>query len=327
MPDPAVQSRGLVQPLPPGPVDVVADVHGEIGELRRLVELLGYDDDGRHAEGRVLVLLGDLVDRGPDSPAVVDAVRRMMECGGARCVLGNHELNILRDRPKGHNAWFFGQEPVRAGVASLPAERRAEVLAFFRSLPLALEREDLRVVHACWDDAAVQRARAADDTLALHAACSRAIHARLRERPAVDEVQRILDLQNDNAVNVLTSGPEKRAAAVFFAGGRERNEARARWWDDYRGPFCVFGHYWRVRVPQRDDGEPLFAGVPLLAALGPAPGTCACIDYSVGGLAYERRAGLPVGGYALAALRWPEREVCFSNGRRGPMLAAADPDD
>ena len=73
----------LVRPIPEGPVDVVGDVHGEIEALNDLLAHLGYETDGRHPEGRRLVFVGDLIDRGPDSPGVLRKVRRMVEDGRA----------------------------------------------------------------------------------------------------------------------------------------------------------------------------------------------------------------------------------------------------
>ena len=46
----------LIHPLFPGPLDVIADVHGEISALRALLGHLGYDEEGRHAQGRRPVL-------------------------------------------------------------------------------------------------------------------------------------------------------------------------------------------------------------------------------------------------------------------------------
>jgi len=64
----------FIERLFKGDLDVVGDVHGEIDGLEQLVAKLGYDADGNHPGGRRLVFVGDLVDRGPDSPAVVEYV-------------------------------------------------------------------------------------------------------------------------------------------------------------------------------------------------------------------------------------------------------------
>src|SRR4051812_6555759 len=105
----------LVQPLFDGPLDIVGDVHGEIEALTTLLQHLGYDRSGSHPGKRRLVFLGDLTDRGPDSPAVVSLVQSLVQAGHAQCVLGNHDLNILLDHAKPENKWFFGEKVYTKG--------------------------------------------------------------------------------------------------------------------------------------------------------------------------------------------------------------------
>ncbi len=62
---------------------------------------LELDDDGRavgarHPEGRTAVFVGDLVDRGPDTPGVLRLVMGMVAAGTALCVSGNHEAKLVR---------------------------------------------------------------------------------------------------------------------------------------------------------------------------------------------------------------------------------------
>ncbi|MER6085377.1 polynucleotide kinase-phosphatase [Streptomyces sp. NPDC001833] len=73
-----------------GPFDIVGDIHGCASELEALLGKLGYQD-GVHPEGRTAVFVGDLVDRGPDSPGVLRRVMSMVGSGNALCVPGNHE--------------------------------------------------------------------------------------------------------------------------------------------------------------------------------------------------------------------------------------------
>ncbi|MFG2955083.1 polynucleotide kinase-phosphatase [Streptomyces sp. NPDC048291] len=73
-----------------GPFDIVGDIHGCASELESLLTELGYRD-GVHPEGRTAVFVGDLVDRGPDSPGVLRRVMSMVGSGNALCVPGNHE--------------------------------------------------------------------------------------------------------------------------------------------------------------------------------------------------------------------------------------------
>ncbi|SET49427.1 polynucleotide kinase-phosphatase [Geodermatophilus poikilotrophus] len=88
-----------------GPFDVVGDVHGCRAELEELLGELGYelhrDERGRavdavHPAGRRAVFVGDLVDRGPDSPGVLRLVMGMVAAGHALCVPGNHENKLVR---------------------------------------------------------------------------------------------------------------------------------------------------------------------------------------------------------------------------------------
>ncbi|MEU0899721.1 polynucleotide kinase-phosphatase [Streptomyces massasporeus] len=73
-----------------GPFDIIGDIHGCAAELETLLGKLGYVD-GVHPEGRTAVFVGDLVDRGPDSPGVLRRVMAMVKSGNALCVPGNHE--------------------------------------------------------------------------------------------------------------------------------------------------------------------------------------------------------------------------------------------
>ncbi|HEU4349775.1 MAG TPA: polynucleotide kinase-phosphatase, partial [Actinoplanes sp.] len=82
-----------------GPFDVIGDVHGCHAELVALLTKLGYRVEGEnatHPEGRTAVFLGDLVDRGPDTPGVLRLVMGMVAAGTALCVSGNHEQKLGR---------------------------------------------------------------------------------------------------------------------------------------------------------------------------------------------------------------------------------------
>ncbi|MEV6308341.1 polynucleotide kinase-phosphatase [Streptomyces sp. NPDC051840] len=78
-----------------GPFDIIGDIHGCSSELDTLLAELGYKD-GAHPEGRTAVFVGDLVDRGPDSPGVLRRVMSMVASGNALCVPGNHENKLGR---------------------------------------------------------------------------------------------------------------------------------------------------------------------------------------------------------------------------------------
>ncbi|HLN30096.1 MAG TPA: metallophosphoesterase [Gemmataceae bacterium] len=296
-------AKSLVQPLFDGPVDIVGDVHGELECLLQVLRHLGYNNLGIHPEGRRLVFLGDLTDRGPDSPGVVELVRSFVDAGYAQCVLGNHDLNILLGQEKLDNGWFFGKPFFhdRALVPQVLATDaiRQGVLDFFSRLPLALERADLRVVHACWQTEMVDLARPARATVDLYNRHADLIERDLQQRSDIDAVARELEHQNRNPVKVLTSGRERRAEAPFESSGKLRYEERVRWWENYEDvEFCFFGHY------ASPLGQPHGRGRAL------------CIDYAVGKRWTERGQAAPGTAFKfkLAAARFPEKTLLFDDG-------------
>ncbi|MER7562381.1 polynucleotide kinase-phosphatase [Streptomyces sp. NPDC097941] len=116
-----------------GPFDIVGDIHGCALELESLLGKLGYVD-GVHPEGRTAVFVGDLVDRGPDSPGVLRRVMSMVKSGNALCVPGNHENKYgryLKGRKVQHT---HGLAETIEQMESVTDEFRAEVREFIDGL-------------------------------------------------------------------------------------------------------------------------------------------------------------------------------------------------
>lgn len=86
-----------------GPFDIIGDVHGCYQELRALLAELGWTVSGTREQpevvappGRRAIFLGDLVDRGPDSPGVLRLVMHMHAQGLALVIPGNHEVKLKK---------------------------------------------------------------------------------------------------------------------------------------------------------------------------------------------------------------------------------------
>lgn len=126
---------------------LIGDVQGCDSALQRLLDTLAFSPSRD-----TLWLLGDLVNRGPDSAGVL---RRLMGYGAAaRCLLGNHDLHLLA---VAHGV----RPPHRSDTVGdiLQAADRAALLDWLRGQSLALTlrhaEEEILMVHAgvlpCWD--------------------------------------------------------------------------------------------------------------------------------------------------------------------------------
>ena len=325
-----------------GPVDIVGDIHGEIAALEQLLQVLGYDRQGRHPEQRKLIFVGDLCDRGQDSVAVMKRVKQLIDDGYAQCVIGNHELNLLTDTLREGNGWFFGSphlddcQPFDSIQASV--QDRQWILQFLNSLPVALESEQLRVVHACWHQESIDQLRRSGFS-SLGEAYADFVQQTLRDLHALginESIQREqqryqhqlkdpaatvpllqhlaekeLREQMQNPVRVITSGAQKIALEPIYAGGRWRMIDRVPWWDSYSEQIPVItGHYWR-NFKSLAEKTGLFKTIDALQWYGQQQNVF-CVDYSVGKRYIDRQQGVAF-RHRLGALRLPEHILSFED--------------
>lgn len=286
--------------------DLIGDVHGYADELRALLGRLGYEQQAgvyRHPD-RSVIFLGDFVDRGPQIAEGLAIARSMVEAGTAFAVMGNHELNALAFHtpdPATPSEYFrrHTAKNIRQHSATLDQLSPGELashLAWFRTLPLWLEFEGLRVVHACWDNESVAAVGKADVAAAdgfVPAACS--------------DQGRLFA-----AVETLTKGKEAALPAgvnQLDSEGQPRSQFRLRWYADARSqtyrtyglmneaiacdrplPAAVVGG----ASPYAASARPVFIGHYGLRAPEPAllAANVACVDW-----------GVAHGGY-LCAYRW-----------------------
>ena len=351
----------LVQDLPPGPLDIVGDIHGEIDALKMLLSELGYDIEGFTPTDRKLVFIGDFCDRGPDSPGVIQLVEKLVSSGNAVAILGNHEINLLTGDAKDGSGWFFDSRhasdlPYYAPFQKISNAAKPGIIQFLNGLPIALERDDLRIVHAAWDQDQIDLIRnlPVGDIKRHHDEYERKIHAEalhtgllnryLQEKekwqieiesesnppPFLHAVADYETLQNKySPFKVLTSGVEARTDRAFFSGNRWRFSDRLPWWNDYDQDIpVVVGHYWRLFDPTPDQPRSryslLFQDLESAAWHG-KKNNVFCVDYSVGARWRNRKENLPVASrFRLAALQWPEKQLVFDSGEVVPTTKRPD---
>lgn len=150
------RTAGVYSSQPP-PYDIVGDIHGCLDELVELLGKLGWAPEGEsytHPEGRLLVSVGDLADRGPDVPGCFRLWIRLVAEGKALFVPGNHDNKLMRYLLGRNVRMTHGLERSVAQLEALPeperAELRASVMRFLEQAPpyLILDRGRLVVAHA-----------------------------------------------------------------------------------------------------------------------------------------------------------------------------------
>jgi protein phosphatase len=158
-----------------GPFDIIGDVHGCYDELTALLETLGYQvaadgSSAAHPGGRTAVFVGDLVDRGPATPAVLRLVMGMTTAGTGLSVTGNHEAKLVRALRGRDVTVSHGLAESLAQLAAEPAEFTTEAMTFMDQLlgHVVLDDGKLVVAHAGLPEVMHGRASAAVRSFALY---------------------------------------------------------------------------------------------------------------------------------------------------------------
>jgi Calcineurin-like phosphoesterase len=131
-----------------GPFDIIGDVHGCLDELVQLLGKLGYqvaDGNVTSTQGRRVIFLGDLVNRGPNVPGVLRLVMGMMAQGSAFCVAGNHDVALMQ---KLQGRAVAKEDDLVESLAQLSDDPLTyeEVASFIESLPAYLIFDSGRLV-------------------------------------------------------------------------------------------------------------------------------------------------------------------------------------
>lgn len=136
-----------------GPFDIIGDIHGCFDELVLLLDKLGYQVDGTEVtppDGRKAVFLGDLCDRGDNTPDVFRLVMNMVANNTAICVPGNHDVKLKRALDGRNVQLKHGLEKSMAQLETESEEFRGQIRDFIDSLisHFVLDGGNLVVAHA-----------------------------------------------------------------------------------------------------------------------------------------------------------------------------------
>ena len=275
--------------------DIIGDIHGHADELRKILSQMEYRPvgDGYRHPDRQAIFVGDFIDRGPKLQEVLLIVRAMIDSNSAQAVMGNHEFNAIAYHTKNSEGEFFRKHNERkrkqhaATLEQLTEAQLSEAVEWFKTLPVALELDGIRVVHAGWQPADIERIQSHLDDTSLFDAIFLAI--------ALDQVSPLYW-----AIENVLKGPEldlPDGVTYRDKDGNPRRRIRTKW---YALPPATYQDYALMGdpsvVPQEDipadilvstetypaNAPPLFfghywlEGEPTLLA-----DNVACLDYSV----------------------------------------------
>ncbi|XZE17516.1 metallophosphoesterase [Pirellulaceae bacterium SH449] len=295
-----------------GCYDIIGDIHGHASELRALLDKMGYSRHGRgyrHPD-RKAIFVGDFVDRGPAIEEVLEIVRSMVDADDASAVMGNHEYNAIAFHtlmPGKQNAWFRPHTDKnliqhQETLKQLSTSKLEDAVAWFKTLPVAIDLGDIRVAHASWQSSDIDH-------------INHAIKSMSNFTPEFLFLSEDAKSDLNASIENVLKGPElllPPGYSIIDKAGHERNSVRIKWYECGIGRTYREYHLGSDTVPDVEietcdqikfetyarDATPVFVGHYWLTGR-PAPlaPNVACTDFSV------------AKGGKLVAYRWDGESI------------------
>ncbi len=212
--------------------DIIGDVHGHARLLKKMLVKLGYEKRGKGFthNNRKVIFTGDFINRGPDIRKTIRIVRNMVENGNAFAILGNHEINSIIASLKDKKGLPLVKPPLKSYMSVLKTtkeftdaeEEWAGHVKWLRSLPLFLEFDGLRVIHACWSDSAVSYLK---NNLTFPY-IKKSVFQKVFKKP---------DSKMAKIISLITRGPHFRLPGdlkIINNKGVSPRSFRLKWWED-----------------------------------------------------------------------------------------------
>lgn len=204
--------------------------------FRTLQKQRGYDDHGWHPDGYKIELVGDIID-GASAEDQIETVKHLMDMHSRGNLIshpGNHEFNAIAYATEGRNGYIrahteenYGYQKEFLTAFPFGSPGNAEIVSWFKSFPLYSRNNGYNIIHACWNDNAIN---VCGPYLDEHSALT-------------EDAYQQFDLRNGNpvyeALQLMLWGPTYRmpkGVTIEDSKGRFIDYSRFGWWTDPRVP-------------------------------------------------------------------------------------------
>ena len=212
--------------------DIIGDVHGYATLLKKLLLQMGYSktESGYLHPLRKAVFVGDFVNRGPEIRKTVRIIRKMVENGNALAIIGNHEINAITYYLKDKDGLPLINSPGKNFLAlyktinqfSEFAEEWKSHRKWMSELPLYLDLGEIRIVHACWSESAIELLKIAES----EGKSRNSIFRKMYKKPKSQVSKSVLKLTK--GIDYKMPGDLK----IINNKGVSPQSFRMRWWED-----------------------------------------------------------------------------------------------
>lgn len=298
--------------------DIIGDVHGYASVLKKLLLQIGYTktENGYFHPSRKAIFVGDFVNRGPEIRKTIRIVRKMVENGNAMAIIGNHEINAITYYIKDKDGLPLIKSPGKNFLSLYKTinqfsefeEEWKSHRKWMSELPFFLDLGDIRIVHACWSESAIEMIRLAESEGKSRESMLRKVYKKPKS-PLSKSVQ------------VLTKGIDFKMPGdlkIINNKGVSPQSFRMRWWEvtfgktfeemSFESKFTLPSYEIPKQIVPRIEPYPVNAPIVFFGHYcrhdGPhivKPNLC-CVDSCI--------AGTKI----LTAYRWNgEKELDFNN--------------
>ncbi len=246
-------------------IDFIGDTHGQAERHETLLRVMDYEKVPgkhlyRHPDARMVIYLGDAINRGGQQRSNLAIHRTMVEEADAQMAMGNHEFKAIAYARKfndgylrSHSDEHVAEHAIFLYEFPLGSSQHRDAIRFFETLPIYIRTKSFNAVHAFWSAAAIKtiQPHLHKKTHTLKESAYN-LYGRQKEQPDKPEgpFKKSLDL--------LLKGPSFQlppGVTVTKTSGEIKDETRIFWWLKDEDPLATLADHGDQFVNQLESKD------------------------------------------------------------------------